>query len=117
MAEFRIYIGERLCCIVSIGDIKLSSDVGAIKIGVEQAIAFELFKSLFLTSRFRVAGTPTEPETGDIWGHCDWDDLKSIFDEFPSPWRYEEVNPPESQIFVWEDVKFGIPNLRETPPR
>lgn len=105
MAEFHIHLADRLCCIVSLGDVKVSSDVGAIQITVEQAIAFELFRSLFLTSRFRVVGTPTQPEQdGGVWGHCDWDDLKSIFDQFPPPWRYEEINPPKSQLFVWEDA-------------
>jgi hypothetical protein len=77
--------------------------MGAIAIQVENAIAFELFKALFLSSRFRVVGMPVEGE--ENWGTCDWDDLKSIFDQFPPPWRYEMVDAPTPDVFVWEDAR------------
>jgi hypothetical protein len=91
------------------GDIRKSSDVGAIVIQVENTIAFELFKSLFLTSRFRVVGAPVEREKD--WGMCDWDDLKSIFDEFPSPWSYQIDGKVKSDVFVWADNMSTTPSI------
>jgi len=66
MANFDILFGDRLCCKVFLDSIRASSDMGAIRIQVENVIAFELFRPLFLSSRFRVAGMPMEGE--DDWG-------------------------------------------------
>ncbi len=101
MANFDISLGDRLCCKVSLDGVRTSLDRGAIQIQIENAIAFELFKPLFLSSRFRVVGMPMEGK--DNWGHCDWDDLKSIFDRFPPPWKYEMVGAPKKNITSWED--------------
>jgi len=99
--QFKVFLADRLCCTVTLGQVQKSSDLGAIKIEIQNAIAFELFKSLFLSSRFRIVGAPEQGTNN--WGMCDWDDLKSIFDQFPSPWKYQEVDAPRSEIVVWND--------------
>lgn len=101
--RFVIFLDDVACCVILLqGEkaIKTTADMGEIIVErIDDDFAYELFLSFFLTSRFRRGGGPSE-QGDNRFGWCDTNDLKSIFDSFGPPWRYELRNPPEVAIDI-----------------
>jgi hypothetical protein len=108
--RFVIYLDNVACCIILLqGEkaIKTTADMGEITVEeIYDDFAYELFLSFFLSSRFRRGGGPFEQDS-NRFGWCDTNDLKSILDNFPPPWRYESRNAPQFVVDINTRVSPG----------